>query len=239
MTPAPYDVLAFGAHPDDLEAVMGGTAAKMAAKGRSILFVDLCDGEPARHAGPGERGKQTAKAASILGVDRCTLRLRDRLIRDTNDARLAVARLIRLHRPRWSSRQPEPAFTPITKPSRIPWSIRMRVKATLLMSKRCCAKARPSYTDGELPTSHKRKLTEGQCSAGDAAHTRYSRNLHVLHGISPDGPASRASLRNSDRRQHHDPEQEHADVDALPRCECRNGMEGSICCACVKARQNQ
>jgi LmbE family N-acetylglucosaminyl deacetylase len=37
----PYDVLAFGAHPDDLEAVMGGTAAKLVAKGRSVLFVDL------------------------------------------------------------------------------------------------------------------------------------------------------------------------------------------------------
>ena len=96
----PYDVLAFAAHPDDLEAVMGGTAAKLANKGRSILFVDLCDGEPARYGERGERTKQAAKAASILGVDRDTLALRDRLIRDTIDARLAVARLIRIHRPR-------------------------------------------------------------------------------------------------------------------------------------------
>jgi len=44
----PYDVLAFGAHPDDLEAVMGGTAAKLVAKGRSVLFVDLCDGDATR-----------------------------------------------------------------------------------------------------------------------------------------------------------------------------------------------
>lgn len=101
MTAAPqYDVLAFGAHPDDLEAVMGGTAAKLAAMGRAILFVDLSDGEPARHAPAGERARQAASAASILGVHRQTLALRDRLIRDTMDARLAVARLIRLHRPR-------------------------------------------------------------------------------------------------------------------------------------------
>jgi LmbE family N-acetylglucosaminyl deacetylase len=99
MTPQRYDVLAFGAHPDDLEAVMGGTAAKLAAKGRSILFVDLCDGEPTRHGEHGERAEQAIRAASILGVERCTLSLRDRLIRDTTEARLAVARLIRIHKP--------------------------------------------------------------------------------------------------------------------------------------------
>jgi LmbE family N-acetylglucosaminyl deacetylase len=100
MIPHLYDVVAFGAHPDDLEAVMGGTAAKLAAKGRSILFVDLCDGEPARHGERGERAQQAARAASILGVDRQTLSLRDRLIRDSIDARVAVARLIRIHKPR-------------------------------------------------------------------------------------------------------------------------------------------
>src|SRR6266542_4810932 len=99
MTPQHFDVVAFGAHPDDLETVMGGTAAKLAAKGRSILFVDLCDGEPTRHGRPGDRDKQARKAASILGVHRQTLPLRDRLIRDTPDARLAVAKIIRSHTP--------------------------------------------------------------------------------------------------------------------------------------------
>lgn len=95
-----YDAVAFGAHPDDLDAVLGGTAAKLVESGHSVLFVDLCDGEPARHAGRGERERQARQAATILGVDRCTLSLRDRFIQDTIDARLAVARLIRLHRPR-------------------------------------------------------------------------------------------------------------------------------------------
>ena len=45
----PFDVIAFGAHPDDLDGVMGG-AVKMARKGLSVLFVDLCDLEPTRHA---------------------------------------------------------------------------------------------------------------------------------------------------------------------------------------------
>jgi N-acetylglucosamine malate deacetylase 1 len=95
-----FDVVAFGAHPDDLEVVMGGTAVKLARKGFSVLFVDLCDGEPARHAARGERHVQAVKAAEILGVERTTLTLQDRLIVDTAEARLQVTRLIREHRPR-------------------------------------------------------------------------------------------------------------------------------------------
>ena len=95
-----YDVVAFGAHPDDLEAVMGGTAIKLAQKKLSVLFIDLCEGEPARHAAHGERHKQAVKAAEILGVERTILKLQDRLISDTVEARLQVARLLREHRPR-------------------------------------------------------------------------------------------------------------------------------------------
>jgi LmbE family N-acetylglucosaminyl deacetylase len=96
----PYDVVAFGAHPDDLEVVMGGTAALLARQGLGILFVDLCDGEPARHAVNGIRGEQALRAAATLGVERTTLALRDRMIQDSVEARLSVARLIRAHRPR-------------------------------------------------------------------------------------------------------------------------------------------
>lgn len=95
-----FDVLAFGAHPDDLEVVLGGTMIKLVQKGWRVLFVDLCEGEPARHANRGERHVQATKAAEILGIDRTTLMLQDRLITDTVEARLQVARLLREHRPR-------------------------------------------------------------------------------------------------------------------------------------------
>jgi N-acetylglucosamine malate deacetylase 1 len=94
-----FDVIAFGAQPDDLEAVMGGTAVKLMRRGFSVLFVDLCEGEPARHAARGERHKQALKAAEILGVERTILTLQDRLITDSVEARLQVARLLREHRP--------------------------------------------------------------------------------------------------------------------------------------------
>lgn len=95
-----YDLVAFGAHPDDLEVVMGGTAVKLVRKGFSVLFVDLCEGEPSRHGVRGERHAQAAKAAEILGVQRTTLPLQDRLITDTVEVRMEVARLLRAHRPK-------------------------------------------------------------------------------------------------------------------------------------------
>jgi N-acetylglucosamine malate deacetylase 1 len=95
-----FDVVAIGAHPDDLEVVMGGTAAILARGGLRVLFVDLCEGEPARHAARGVRQAQALQAAAILGIERTTLTLADRLVRDSIEARLAVARLVRIHRPR-------------------------------------------------------------------------------------------------------------------------------------------
>jgi LmbE family N-acetylglucosaminyl deacetylase len=61
-----FDVIAFAAHPDDLEVSMGGAAAKLAAAGQRVLFVDLTDGEPSRYAAPGVRQEQAMRAAEIL-----------------------------------------------------------------------------------------------------------------------------------------------------------------------------
>lgn len=96
-----YDVLAIGAHPDDVEVAMGGTIAKLSDQGLTTLCVDLCDGEPTRYGSRGARRLQAAEAARLLGVTRLTLDLHDRVIRDTVDARLAIARLLRVHRPRY------------------------------------------------------------------------------------------------------------------------------------------
>lgn len=96
-----YDVLAIGAHPDDIEVIMGGTVAKLVAKGLTVLLVDLCPGEPSRHAASGVRATQAASAAAILGADRIMLPFQDRMIRDTPDSRLAVAAQIRRFRPRY------------------------------------------------------------------------------------------------------------------------------------------
>lgn len=96
-----YDALVIAAHPDDAEAQMGGTLAKLADTGQRILLVDLTDGEPTEFADVGVRAAQAAEAARILGVERVSLGLRDRLLTDTPEVRLEVAALLRTHRPRW------------------------------------------------------------------------------------------------------------------------------------------
>jgi LmbE family N-acetylglucosaminyl deacetylase len=96
-----YDVLVVAPHPDDAETQMGGTLAKLADRGQRLLIVDLTECEPTELAAPGVRAAQAAEAARILGVDRLNLGLTDRLLADTQDVRLEVARLIRVHRPRW------------------------------------------------------------------------------------------------------------------------------------------
>ena len=39
------DILAFGAHPDDVELGCGGTLAKLISDGKSVAIVDLTQGE--------------------------------------------------------------------------------------------------------------------------------------------------------------------------------------------------
>jgi LmbE family N-acetylglucosaminyl deacetylase len=96
-----YDAFVLSAHPDDAESQMGGTVVKLSAQGQRILMVDLTDGEPTEFAEPGIRAKQADEAARILGVERMSLGLQGRLLSDSTQTRLRVARLIREHRPRW------------------------------------------------------------------------------------------------------------------------------------------
>ncbi len=95
-----YDLLIVAAHPDDAEVQMGGTIAKLNQAGHRALIVDLCDGEPADYAAPGTRREQALRAAQILGADRVFLDRQDRLITDDIPTRLALARLVRQHRPK-------------------------------------------------------------------------------------------------------------------------------------------
>src|SRR3989304_1708594 len=50
------DVIAVGAHPDDVEIACGGTVAKLVDQGFRVGIIDLTDGEPTPHPpGPGGR----------------------------------------------------------------------------------------------------------------------------------------------------------------------------------------
>jgi N-acetylglucosamine malate deacetylase 1 len=62
------DVLAFGAHPDDVELCCGGLLAGAAARGQRTGIVDLTRGELGSRGTPEIRAREAAQAADILGV---------------------------------------------------------------------------------------------------------------------------------------------------------------------------
>jgi N-acetylglucosamine malate deacetylase 1 len=102
MDEEPLDVVAVGAHPDDLEIACGGTLAKLAQQGYRVGMIDLTDGEPTPgSAGPEVRLAEARRAAEVLGVaKRVTLELPNRRLFDSFEARLALARQFRALRPR-------------------------------------------------------------------------------------------------------------------------------------------
>ncbi len=99
--PAPLDVIAVGAHPDDVEIACGGTLAQLVRQGYRVGIVDLTDGEPTPASpGPEVRLAEAAEAARILGVQvRQTLELPNRRLLDSHEARLALATVFRRYRP--------------------------------------------------------------------------------------------------------------------------------------------
>ncbi len=96
------DIIAVGAHPDDVEIACGGTLAKLAQQGYSVGIIDLTDGEPTpKSPGPEVRLAEAKRAAEKLGVKiRVTLDLPNRRLFDSFEARVALAKEFRKYRPR-------------------------------------------------------------------------------------------------------------------------------------------
>jgi len=102
MEPGQLDVLAVGAHPDDVEIACGGTLARLARQGYRVGIVDLTDGEPTPNSpGPEVRLAEARRAAETLGVrHRVTLELPNRRLFDSFESRVALAKVFRTFRPR-------------------------------------------------------------------------------------------------------------------------------------------
>ncbi len=102
MESSPLDVIAVGAHPDDVEIACGGTLARLARQGYRVGIVDLTDGEPTPLCpSPAVRLAEARKAAETLGVaGRVTLDLPNRRLFDSFEARVALAKEFRRCRPR-------------------------------------------------------------------------------------------------------------------------------------------
>ena len=61
-------LLAFGAHPDDIEFGCGGVIARETRAGRAAHFVVCSRGESATHGTPEQRTAEAEKAAALLGA---------------------------------------------------------------------------------------------------------------------------------------------------------------------------
>lgn len=96
------DIIAVGAHPDDVEIACGGTLAKLADQGHSVAIIDLTDGEPTPGSPhPEVRLAEAVAAATVLGVNkRITLDLPNRRLFDSFEARVMLAKEFRKYRPK-------------------------------------------------------------------------------------------------------------------------------------------
>jgi N-acetylglucosamine malate deacetylase 1 len=94
------DVMAFGAHADDVEIGMGGTIAKLAASGKRIGIIDLTDAELSSNGTVEMRKVEAAHAAKELGVSfRNSLSLPDRGLYIKEEYIRILVEKIRLHQP--------------------------------------------------------------------------------------------------------------------------------------------
>lgn len=100
MTDFGVDVLAFGAHPDDVELFCGGTVLRLGALGYTTAVADLTRGEKASHGTPHDRARETEAASAELGLAwRDNLGLPDTQLAVTTDQLIAVVAILRRRRP--------------------------------------------------------------------------------------------------------------------------------------------
>jgi bacillithiol biosynthesis deacetylase BshB1 len=108
------DILAIGAHPDDVELSSGGTVAKCVKLGYSVGMLDLTEGERGTRGNREIRSKEAQAAAKVLGVKvRENLHLPDGRFEVNEENKLKVVQLIRKYRPKiiliphWLERHPD------------------------------------------------------------------------------------------------------------------------------------
>lgn len=94
------DILAIGAHPDDVELSCGGTLAKHAHGGKKVAVVDLTEGELGSRGSVTTRYTEAAEASKILGiVDRKNLQLPDGFFQEDQESLIRLIRQIRYFQP--------------------------------------------------------------------------------------------------------------------------------------------
>ena len=94
------DILAFGAHPDDIELGCGATIAKEVSLGKKVGIVDLTRGELGTRGSAELRMIEASNAAKILGVSvRENLGFADGFFTNDKKHQLEIIKMIRKYQP--------------------------------------------------------------------------------------------------------------------------------------------
>ena len=94
------DILAFGAHPDDVELGCSGTIAKEISLGKKVGIIDLTRGELGTRGSVEIRNNESEAAAKILGISiRENLDMRDGFFLNDESHQLRIIEIIRKYKP--------------------------------------------------------------------------------------------------------------------------------------------
>lgn len=94
------DILAIGAHPDDVELGCGATLAKEISKGKKVGIIDLTRGELGTRGTAEMRDQEAENAAKILGVTiRTNMEFTDGFIVNDKWHQIELIKMIRLYQP--------------------------------------------------------------------------------------------------------------------------------------------
>ncbi len=94
------DILAFGAHPDDVELGCAGTILKEVSLGKKVGIIDLTRGELGTRGSAAIRDEEAKAAAAILGVSvRENLAMRDGFFVNDEKHQLEIIKRIRKYQP--------------------------------------------------------------------------------------------------------------------------------------------
>lgn len=94
------DILAFGAHPDDVELGCGATIAKEVARGKTVGIIDLTRGELGTRGTAKTRDEEAKQAAHILGVNiRENLGFADGFFVNDKEHQLEIIKMVRKYQP--------------------------------------------------------------------------------------------------------------------------------------------
>jgi N-acetylglucosamine malate deacetylase 1 len=94
------DILAIGAHPDDVELGCGATIAKEVANGKKVGIIDLTRGELGTRGTAETRDEEAFDAAKILGVQtRVNMRFADGFFVNDKTHQLDLIKMIRFYKP--------------------------------------------------------------------------------------------------------------------------------------------